>query len=142
MAWTERQVVEATINMMKMGSATCTKDNETTLIPADELLEWYENKAAKLDDRMKREHAKREEQKAAGDELEKRVLELMTDCPMTCEEVTDMLGDEEITMGKVRYRLSALARKGLVAKTTINVVDDENKKKNVTAYALPMPSEF
>lgn len=140
--WTERQAFEATMNMMKNGAATCIKDGEETVIPAEELLEWYKNKLEKLDARAAKERVRREEQKAAGDELEQEIFEMMTEEPITCDEIVERLDNEDITVGKVRYRVSALARKGKVAKTIISVVDDENKKKNVTAYALPVPEAF
>lgn len=140
--WTERQAFEATMNMMKNGTATCIKEGAETVIPSEELLAWYENKLEKLDARAAKERARREEKKTMGDELEQEIFEMMTEEPITCDEIVERLNDDNITVSKVRYRVSALARKGKVAKTIISVVDDENKKKNVTAYALPVPEAF
>lgn len=140
--WTERQTFEATMNMMKNGTATCIKEGAETVIPAEELLAWYENRLEKLDVRAAKERARREEKKTMGDELEQEIFEMMTEEPITCDEIVERLNNDDITVGKVRYRVSALARKGKVAKTIISVVDDENKKKNVTAYALPVPEAF
>ena len=77
--------------------------------------------------------AARAEKKAQGDELQAKVLEVVTEEFQSAQEITDAIGDAEVTKAKVQYRLTQLFNAGTVVK---DVVKNEETKAKVTVYKL------
>ena len=92
------------------------KDNEiVTAFCADEI--------AKLDAKAEKARARAAEKKALGDELYNAVIGCVGTDLITAEAVLDMFDNEdgELTVAKIRTRLSQGVRNGVLAKETVKV---------------------
>lgn len=104
---------------------------KTVCAEHDEIVAFCDAKIASLANKAEKARAKAAEKKAAGDELYAVVLDVLTAEPATCEDIVAKIEGEDITVAKVRARLSQAAKNGVVAKSTIKV-DGKNK----VVYAL------
>lgn len=99
----------------------------------EDVTEWVDKKLAQKAVKAEKAKAARAEKKAQGDELQAKVLELVTDEFQSAQEITDAIGDAEVTKAKVQYRLTQLVNAGTVVK---DVVKNEETKAKVTVYKL------
>lgn len=79
--------------------------------------------------------------KAEGDALTEVVLSCLTDEVQTIAEITARVvaceGCEDVTLGKVQYRLGALAREGKATKGEVVIPATETtKKRTVSGYSV------
>ena len=77
--------------------------------------------------------------KAEGDELRDRVQAVLTEDWMAAADVVEAIGDEEVTMGKVIHRLTALINAGVAEKTQATVGEKGSKRK-ITVYRICVES--
>lgn len=106
----------------------------TDYITAEDLRAFAENEIALLDKRAERTKAKAAEKKAEGDALRDTVEAVLTDDYQTIADVAEQVEGDEVTVGKIRARLSDLVRQGLAEKATVEVRTEDGKKKTAMAY--------
>lgn len=107
----------------------------TQYITAEDLRAFAENEIGLLDKRADRSKAKAAEKKAEGDALRDVVQSVLTDEYQTIADVAAQIEGEDITVGKVRNRLSELVRLGTAEKNQVEMEVD-GKKKTAMAYKL------
>lgn len=107
----------------------------TQYITAEDLRAFAENEIGLLDKRADRSKAKAAEKKAEGDALRDVVQSVLTDEYQTIADVAAQIEGEDITVGKVRNRLSELVRLGAAEKNQVEMEVD-GKKKTAMAYKL------
>ena len=92
-----------------------------------------------LDNRAKKEKARRAAKKAEGDDLKDAVANAIGADPITAEDIAEGLVDEfpEITKAKVTYRASQLAKEGIIYKVQVKTEDG----RKVVAYTTEAPAE-
>ena len=94
-------------------------DNEIVVSYCDKETASLEAKAAKA-------RARAAEKKAAGDELYATVVECVGSEPVTAETVLGMIEGEDLTVAKIRARLSQGVKNGVLSKDTAKI-DGKNK---------------
>ena len=100
----------------------------TQYITAEDLRAFAENEIGLLDKRADRSKAKAAEKKAEGDALRDVVQSVLTDEYQTIADVAAQIEGEDITVGKVRNRLSELVRLGAAEKNQVEMEVDGKKK--------------
>ena len=91
-------------------------------IPSDAVLEFIDKQVAQLDAKAAKAKEKAGEKKAEGDEISKRILEVLTDDFQSGDYITQLVSDiPEITKAKVTARLSNLVKQGKVEKEQIKI---------------------
>lgn len=93
--------------------------------PAD-FVDFCNDEIAKLDAKAEKAKAKAAEKKAAGDELYAAVVSVLTNEAQSAEAVLEQIEGEDLTVAKIRARLSQAVKNGVAAKETIKV-DGKNK---------------
>ena len=91
-------------------------------------IELLDNKAAKA----KATQAKKKEE---GDALRAEVQGVLTDELTSIADITAKIASEDVTVGKVQYRLNALVNAGLARKEQVVVGEGESKRK-IMCYAI------
>lgn len=107
----------------------------TDYIDADELKAFAENEIALMDKKSIRAKEKAAEKKAEGDALREAVQAALTDDYQTVADVSEQIEGEDVTVGKIRNRLSELVRLGVAEKATV-AVEVDGKTANRMAYKL------
>ena len=92
----------------------------------DLIVEFCNSQIDKINTKAAKAKEKAAEKKAAGDELYAAVLDCVGTEPVTADTVLGMLEGDDLTLAKVRARLSQGERNGVLAKETIKV-DGKNK---------------
>jgi hypothetical protein len=103
-------------------------------IPANaQYVDFFQHEIEMLDARTEKARAKREEKKAAADELKDKIYAVLTDELQTSADILEKIGanDEEITRGKVTARLTKLVNEGKIERADVKV-----DKKRVKGYRL------
>ena len=106
------------------------------------LKEFAEKKLTQLDKRNESAKARAAKKRAESDELREKVLSYVSDEPQSREDIFDAMvadGVEDITLGKVGYRLTALCKEedGRVVKADATIPGiDGTKGKRVKVYTL------
>ena len=107
-------------------------------IPADKVLEFIDTQVAQIDAKAAKAKERASEKKAEGDEISKRILEVLTDDFQTGECITQLVSDiPEITKSKVVARLSNLVKQGKVEKEQVKTEDG----RKVMSYKLADASD-
>ena len=100
---------------------------------AKDVQEFLEKQVAQIDAKAAKAKERAGEKKAEGDEISKRILEVLTDDFQTGECITQLVSDiPEITKSKVVARLSNLVKQGKVEKEQVKTEDG----RKVMAYKL------
>ena len=86
-----------------------------------DVVAFCENEKAALAKKAEKAKARAAEKRAAGDELYAAVLDCVGSEPITAEAVLDMLEGEDLTVAKIRARLSQGVKNGVLAKESIKV---------------------
>ena len=110
-------------------------------IDADVMREFAEKKLAQLDKRNETAKVRAAKKRAEGDVLTEQVLQVLSDQPMSREDVVAALADMgvETTVGKVGYRLTALSKPedGRVVKAEATIGgEDGGKPRHVVVYTI------
>ena len=100
------------------------------------IMEFCDNEIAAIDARATKAKERKAAKKAEGDEMTETIFGVLTDEPATIDTIVATIGDENITKGKVIYRLSSMAREGRVVKTEVGVEGADGKTKRVAAYSV------
>ena len=91
-----------------------------------DVVAFCEAEKAALAKKAEKAKARAAEKRAAGDELYAAVLDCVGNEPITAEAVLDMIEGEDLTVAKVRARLSQGVKNEVLAKETIKI-DGKNK---------------
>lgn len=97
--------------------------NEMELSMAD-LKTFAEKEIAQLDKKAVKAKERAAEKKAEGDALRDAVEATLTDTLQTVADVSAQIEGEDVTVGKIRTRLSELVRLGIAEKETVSVEVD------------------
>ena len=97
--------------------------NEMELSMAD-LKAFAEKEIAQLDKKAVKAKERAAEKKAEGDALRDAVEATLTDTLQTVADVSAQIEGEDVTVGKIRTRLSELVRLGIAEKETVSVEVD------------------
>ena len=119
-----------TERMMLEAIATDTMDT----IAHEEFVAWAKKKIEQLDKKNTKAKERAAEKKAAADTLTEQVYEVVGDEFEPISEIASRIEGEDVTVGKVQYRLSALFKDGRVEKEQITVEDEDGKKRKVMGY--------
>ena len=74
--------------------------------------------------------------RAEGDELTEVVYNVLTDEPAPIDEIVARIGSEDVTKGKVTYRLTSLVKAGRAVKTEASMPGADGKARKVSVYAI------
>ena len=94
-------------------------------------IESIAKKAAKAKER-KAEKAK------AADPLVDAIVAVLTDEAQTLADITEAVAetDPEVSVAKVRYRLTQLEKEGVAVKSEVSIKEEGQKARKLVAYAL------
>ena len=98
----------------------------------EEFLAFIEKEIASIDAKAEKAKAKAAEKKANGDELRDMVQSLLTDELQTADAILVQIDGEDLTIAKIRARLTQLVNAGIAVKEDIK--NSENKTQK--AYKL------
>lgn len=113
-----------------------TDGGEVITLTQDELVAFCQKEIDSLNQKAAKAKETAAAKKAASDEMQEALAELLTEEPITIEGAVAALNDDEATRGKVAYRLNALVKDGRAMKSEITITDGDRKRR-VTAYSLP-----
>ena len=105
-------------------------------IDVGSIIEFCDNEIAAIDARAAKAKERKAAKKAEGDEMTETIFGVLTDEPATIDTIVAAIGDENITKGKVIYRLSSMAREGRIVKTEVSIEGADGKTRRVAAYAV------
>lgn len=100
----------------------------------EEIVAFCDKEIASIDKKNEAAKARAAAKRAAGDELEDAIFEVMGDDFMSIADVVAALDNEEFTKGKVTYRLNQLVEKGLAIKEDAKVEGTDGKAKTVKVF--------
>lgn len=124
--WTEMNIYKDLLHMVETG--------EELTVPTEDFVAFCKRKIAVLENKKEKAKERAEKNKAATDEISDRVFEaLSADKFETLAEITAKIGDEDITVSKVTYRLSKMVEAGTVEKCDVEVKGGK-KSRTVKAY--------
>lgn len=92
-----------------------------------ELVDFCNDEIAKLDAKAEKAKAKAAEKKAAGDELYAAVVDCLTADAQTAEAILEQIEGEDLTVAKIRARLSQAVKNGVANKESIKVDGGKSK---------------
>ena len=102
----------------------------------DVLMGYIEKELAQLDKRRDAAAKRAEKKKEASDALTEEIYGLLTETPMTIDEIVLALDNEDVTTNKVAARLGKLIKAGRVVKEAVRV-----DKRRKMAYRLAVEVE-
>ena len=89
-----------------------------------------------LDARAEKAKERAAIKRAEGDELLETVYNALTDEFEPRDVITERIGDENISVAKVTYRLTSLVKAGRAVKDETNVTGADGKNRRVSVYKL------
>lgn len=101
------------------------------------IAEFCEKEIDALDRKAVKAKERAAEKRAEGDELTERVFSFVTEDPATIDDIVAFIDDEDVTKGKVQYRLGQLYKAGRVEKVQVSVEVEGGKNRKLVAYCLP-----
>ena len=107
----------------------------TDFMTAEELKDFATNEIAQLDKKAAKAKERAAEKKAEGDALRDTVESILTQDFQTVADVSAQIEGEDLTVGKIRNRLSELVRLGIAEKAVVSV-DVDGKSCQRMAYKL------
>ena len=120
--------------------ATLAQENGFEGFDFEGMIAFATKEIASLDAKAEKAKERAAEKKAEGDALTEVVLDCLSDefeaIAVIAERVAAQEGYEDVTLGKVQYRLGALARDGKATKGEVIIPATETSKKRViSGYA-------
>lgn len=129
---TKKDTLNAIITAIEDGTATFSID-------ADVVKTFCLKEIDALDKKATKAKEKAAEKRAQGDELSAAVEAVLTADPQSIADITAQIDGDEITVGKVGYRLRVLAENGKAVKSEIKIAATETSKaRSVVGYSLPV----
>ena len=105
---------------------------ESTNELKDELIYFVESQIASIDSKAEKAKERAAAKKAEGDALRESVKSVLTDEFQTADEILSQLDGEDLTVAKVRARLTQLVKLGEAEKTDVKNAEGKVRK----AYKL------
>ena len=102
----------------------------------DTLMEFIEKELAQLDKRRDAAAKRAEKKREESDALTEEIYGLLTDTPMTIDEIVLALDNEDVTTNKVAARLGKLIKADRVVKEAVRV-----DKRRKMAYRLAVEAD-
>lgn len=102
----------------------------------DGIMEFCQKEIDTLGARAEKAKERAAAKRAEGDELQAAVLAALTDEFATRDEITARIEGDEVTLGKVGYRLTQLVKNGDAIKDEMTVAGENGKNRRVTVYKL------
>ena len=109
-----------------------------TEIATDELVEFCQKQIDALDRKSVKAKEKADARKKALDELTDTIYGILTDEPMTINEILEILDNDDVTNAKISNRCSKLAKAGRAVKSEVTIPGDKEtgtKTRKLVAYA-------
>lgn len=123
---TKRECLENIIALISTTNVSFENPNITNQV----LIDFCEHEIELLDNKAKAAAERAAAKRAEGDALRAQIVDLLTDEPKTKEEITEAIGDEDVTCPMVVARLNQAIKANLAQKTSM---EGKNGKK-VTGY--------
>lgn len=102
----------------------------------DAIVEFCEAEIAALDKKAAKSRERAAIKRAETDELKSVVADLLTDELQTRDAIAAMIEGEDVTVGKIGSRLTALCNEGVAVKEKIQVEGADGKNVSRMAYRL------
>lgn len=134
--YTKRNMFEAIVNFAN-GGHMAFEDAEGTVhvVTNDVLTEFAEKEIAALDKKAEKAKERAAQKRAEGDELTDAVRAALTDEYASIPDITARIEGEDVTVGKVQYRLKVLVENGEVEKTELTIPGSEGMKaRHIKGY--------
>lgn len=122
---TKRKVLEGLITLAETGECT---------LAAEDIKTFAEKEIASMDKRAAADKKRREAKAAESDEITETVYEVLTDEPMSAEEILDKLG-LDMPKSKLIPKLTKLIKDKRAVKSKKRYKNDEGKSSEKTMYA-------
>jgi hypothetical protein len=125
---TKRETLEAMIAGFKAGAFDADA--------AGLYIDYCEKEIDALDKKAAKAKERQAERKAAGDELTETIFSIVSaDEFESIADITAKVDGDDVTVGKVQYRLGALAKEGRLEKGEIKIPATETSKaRTIVAY--------
>jgi hypothetical protein len=94
----------------------------------DELIYFIETQITSIDNKSEKAKERAAAKKAEGDALRESVKSVLTSEPQTADDILAKLDGEDLTVAKVRARLTQLVNLGEANKSDIKTEDNKTKK--------------
>jgi len=94
----------------------------------EEIIYFINSQIASIDNKSEKAKERAAAKKAEGDALRETVKSVLTDELQTADEIFEQLDVEDLTIAKVRARLTQLVANGLAEKADIKTEDGKTKK--------------
>lgn len=125
---TKRSVYEALLKMVETGTLEITED---------ELKTFCENEIALLDKKAEKAKGRAATKRAEGDALTDAIRGALTGEFESIADIAARIEGDDVTVSKVSYRLTQLAKNGEAVKEQITIPGSEGQKaRKVMAYKL------
>mgnify|MGYP002775009103 CR=1 FL=1 len=122
---TKREVLEGLITLAETGECT---------LAAEDIKTFAEKEIASMDKRAAADKKRREAKAAESDEITEAVYEVLTDEPMSAEEILEKL-DMDMPKSKLIPKLTKLVKFERAVKSKKRYKNDEGKSAEKTMYA-------
>lgn len=122
---TKREVLEGLITLAESGECT---------LAADDIKTFAEKEIASMDKRAAADKKRREAKAAESDEITEAVYSVLTDEPMSAEEILEKLG-MDMPKSKLIPKLTKLVKFERAVKSKKRYKNDEGKSAEKTMYA-------
>lgn len=122
---TKREVLEGLITLAETGECT---------LAAEDIKTFAEKEIASMDKRAAADKKRREAKAAESDEITEAVYEILTDEPMSAEEILEKLG-MDMPKSKLIPKLTKLVKFERAVKSKKRYKNDEGKSAEKTMYA-------
>lgn len=109
---------------------------KTVLADRADIVEFCEKEIAALDRKAEKAKERAAKKRSEGDELKDIVKSVLTSELQTTADIMEQIEGEEVTIGKISYRLNALVKEGVAWKEDVTIETSEGKKVKRKAYAL------
>lgn len=97
-------------------------------IEPDEVIAFCDKEIAALDRKAEKARENAAKRRAEGDALTDKVRAVLTNEYETIADITDKIGEDDVTVSKVQYRLNQLVANGEAEKTDITVGEGQSKR--------------
>lgn len=122
---TKREILEGLITLAETGECT---------LAAEDIKTFAEKEIVSMDKRAAADKKRREAKAAESDEITEAVYEVLTDEPMSAEEILEKLGTD-MPKSKLIPKLTKLVKFERAVKSKKRYKNDEGKSAEKTMYA-------
>jgi chromosome segregation ATPase len=133
---TKREMYEALVNYANTGVMAFAAEEGDVVVSTEALAAFAENEIALLDAKAAKAKERAAVKRAEGDALTDAVREALTEEAATIADIAARIEGEDVTIGKVQFRLNQLAKNGEAVKGEITIPATEGSKaRKVVSYA-------